>query len=342
MFNLEEIRIDSMIAHYIGYKAEEEGTVISDNELDADDNTCNVLKQYFLNPFKPEEYFHLDTNESMFSYVSSIFSNRDSFIEISAKMAGYLYQQSEHPKIKPGELYLVLFSNAVVDGEVVDAIGLFKSESKDTFLKVKHTSGGFDIIPETGVNINKLDKGCLIFNTEADKGYLVSVVDASGKGADAQYWRTSFLHLKPRQDEYYQTRSYLDMCKSFVVEQAPREFEVTKADQADFLNKSANFFKTNQEFDLEAFTQEVIPQPDIAESFKAYKKQYESEKDLKLEEEFSISLPAVKKQSKVFKNVIKLDKNFHIYVHGNREYIVKGYDEQTGMHYYQLYFKEEE
>jgi hypothetical protein len=342
MYNLQDIRIDRIITHYIGVKTEDEGTRISDSELDGDDNTFDILKQYFLNPFKSEEYFHLDNEQPMFAHIASLFEDQNCFLEKSVEIAHFLYDQSEHPKIKSGELYIVYFSNAIVDGEVVDAVGLFKSESKDTFLKVKSFSGGFDVAAETGVNINKLDKGCLIFNTEADKGYLVSVVDASGKGADAQYWRNYFLHLKPRRDEYYQTSSYLDMCKSFVVEQAPKEFEVTKADQADFLNKSANFFKSNQDFDLNNFTQEVIPQPEIAESFKEYKKQYEVEKEVKLDEEFAISLPAVKKQAKVFKNVIKLDKNFHIYVHGSREYIVKGYDEQTGMHYYQLYFKEEE
>lgn len=342
MFNLQDIQIDSIIAHYVGSKTEEEGTRISDSTIEADEETLSVLKQYFLNPFKAEEYFHLDKEETMFSYISSIFDDKNKLPEQSVSMANYLYDQSEHPKIKPGEFYVVYFSNAVVDGEIVDAIGLFKSESKDTFLKVKLYSGSFDIVPETGININKLDKGCLIFNTEADKGYLVSVIDASGKGADAQYWRSYFLHLKPRKDEYYQTRSYLDMCKTFVIEQAPKEFEVTKADQVDFLNKSTNFFKSNQEFDMQSFTQEVIPQPEIAESFKEYKKQYEAEKEIKLDEEFAISLPAVKKQAKVFKNVIKLDKNFHIYVHGNREYIVKGFDEQTGMHYYQLFYKEEE
>jgi hypothetical protein len=50
----------------------------------------------------------------------------------------------------------------------------------------------------------------------------------------------------------------------------------------------------------------------------------------------------VKKQAKAFKNVIKLDCNFHIYVHGGEGLIKKGYDEETGMEYYQLYFKKEE
>jgi hypothetical protein len=36
--------------------------------------------------------------------------------------------------------------------------------------------------------INKLDKGCLIFNTEWENGDIVTVVDNTNKGVDAQYW----------------------------------------------------------------------------------------------------------------------------------------------------------
>ena len=38
-----------------------------------------------------------------------------------------------------------------------------------------------------GVNINKLDKGCLIFNTNKEDCYVVSVVDNSNRG-EAKYW----------------------------------------------------------------------------------------------------------------------------------------------------------
>jgi hypothetical protein len=55
---------------------------------------------------------------------------------------------------------------------------------------------GFEIESEKGVNINKLDKGCLIFNTEKEKGYIVAVVDNTNKGADAQYWVDDFLHVQ--------------------------------------------------------------------------------------------------------------------------------------------------
>jgi hypothetical protein len=48
----------------------------------------------------------------------------------------------------------------------------------------------------------------------------------------------------------------------------------------------------------------------------------------------------VKKQARVFKNILKLDKNFDIYIHGNRELIEKGIDE-NGRKYYKIYYEEE-
>jgi hypothetical protein len=62
---------------------------------------------------------------------------------------------------------------------------------------------------------------------------------------------------------------------------------------------------------------------------------------VQFEDEFDIHLSAVKKQSKVFKSVLKLDKNFHVYIHGRRDLIERGYDELSGKHFYKIYFEEE-
>ena len=61
---------------------------------------------------------------------------------------------------------------------------------------------------------------------------------------------------------------------------------------------------------------------------------------MELADSFEISAQAVKKQARVFKNVLKLDKNFHIYIHGNREMIEQGVDE-NGRKYYKIYYEEE-
>ena len=37
--------------------------------------------------------------------------------------------------MRSGEFYVAYFSDCVLDDEIVDAIGIFKSENKDTYLK---------------------------------------------------------------------------------------------------------------------------------------------------------------------------------------------------------------
>ena len=39
--------------------------------------------------------------------------------------------------------------------------------------------------------------------------------------------------------------------------------------------------------------------------------------------------------------MLKLDKNFHVYVHGKRDYIEKGFDSQKGMNFYKLFYENE-
>jgi hypothetical protein len=134
----------------------------------------------------------------------------------------------------------------------------------------------------------------------------------------------------------------MSLCKTFVEEKLPEQFEISRMDQVDLLKKSVDYLKEKEVFDLQAFQQEVISQPELIDSFQQYKTQYESDRNIEIMPEFDIHDSAVKKQTKYMKSVIKLDKNFHIYVHGRPDNIQKGYDEERGMHFYQLFFREEE
>ncbi len=346
MLYTEEISIAQLVLHKVGNKSQDEGIRISANPIPVDDAVQSLLLQYFLSPFKSEEYYNL-THESdvsfneVYRYVSQIFENPESLYDQSVHVARHLYEESTHPKIKSGELYVVYLRDCIVDGEQTDAVGLFKSESKETFLKVYPSGDSFEIEYEDGINIHKLDNGCLIFNTEKENGYLVSVVDNLRQSGEATYWRDNFLNLAPRRDDFHQTEQCLEMCKQFVTERLPENFHIDKADQADMLNRSVAFFKENDEFSFDDFATQVMKQPEVIESLKEYKEEYENNMDVKIDDQFDISETAVKKQSKNFKSVIKLDKNFHIYIHGNRNLIEKGYDAQKDMGFYRLYFNEE-
>jgi antitoxin component HigA of HigAB toxin-antitoxin module len=119
-------------------------------------------------------------------------------------------------------------------------------------------------------------------------------------------------------------------------------FDISKTDKIDLLNRSIKYFKDQESFDMDEFTNKVIEDPEGIELFKNYKKNYEEEYDIQIADSFSISNVAVKKQARVFKSVLKLDRNFHIYIHGDKELIEKGFDEEKNMNYYKVYFRDEQ
>lgn len=120
----------------------------------------------------------------------------------------------------------------------------------------------------------------------------------------------------------------------------PDEFDVTKTDQIDLLNRSITYFKEHDSFDKKEFENEVLQDKGVINSFRKFDKEYRNENSLSELGEFDISEQAVKKQSRIFKSVLKLDKNFHIYIHGDKELIEKG-TEKDGRKYYKIYYSEE-
>ncbi len=348
MIDTSQLTIQDLVIHHIGNRTQGEQVRFSKMPvvLEEDDPVADFLIQYFFKPFKIEAYYNFVDGENgelnkMFELVTRIFEQPSTFYETSLETSNLLYESSNHPSIKAGEFYMAFFKDVVVDGEVVDAIGIFKSENKETFLKVYLKDQNFEIGAQEGINIKKLDKGCLIFNTEKEAGYKICSVDNINKGNEAKFWMNDFLGLKPREDNYYFTNNYLDLCKSFVGEVFNEEHEVPRTEQIDMLNRSMEFFSKNDNFNEQRFENEVIMDPEVVDAFRDYKTFFEEEKSIPLQAEFDISKSAVKQEKKYFKSVLKLDKNFHVYIHGKRQYIEQGYDQAKGLKYYKLYYEVE-
>jgi len=347
MVIISDAKLQSLATHFIGNKAAGEPLTLSKELVSVEDQELKqVLQQYFLASFQQAEAYNfwhpsdLALNEIR-HYAEAIFEDQSELLMHSISIARNLFEATDLPQIKSGELHVAYFKDLMVDQFVVDAVGIYKSESKDTFLKITESGRTFSFTADQGVNPNKLDKACLVLNTDADAGYRVMVIDRTNKGGEAQFWKDNFLKVRAASDDYHATTDYLDMYKNFVVEQIPSEFEVTRVEQIDFLNKSVNYFKKNEQFTRQEFEDQVLQIPEVIDSFRRYENQYKEDRDLDFGDEFSISGHAVKKQSRVFKSVLKLDKNFHIYIHGDKDLIEKGYDAQMGMNYYKIYFEEE-
>ena len=167
-----------------------------------------------------------------------------------------------------------------------------------------------------------MTKHVLILFTETP--YTVFIIDNTSNETD--YWQNEFIKVKLKQDDANSTNQFLTLAKSFVTKQFPSEFETTKADQIDLLNRSVEYFKKNENFDKQNFEQEVFQDNEVIKSFQNFDSKYRQENEINISDDFFISSQVVKQQARVFKSVLKLDKNFHIYIHGNNELIKQGVD----------------
>jgi hypothetical protein len=346
MIDFTNLHIDQVSVHQVGNKTKEEDLILAKSPIDTSDILTNgLMAKFFTASFtNPEFYSFTFSNEDfnlnpLFSYATQVFKG-SSFHLNSINIAKHLYELSLHPQIKSGDLFVAWLSGINVKGVETEALGIFKSENKQSFLKVNQGRGEFTVNYEDGINTEKLDKGCLIFNLDEDSGLKVCIVDKSNKATEAQFWKDDFLQIKPCNDEYHQTKEFMNLTKSFVTKQLEEDFVVTKADKIDLLNRSVDYFKTHDNFDKLDFEKDVFQDEAIIKSFQNFNEAYKETSDFNVSDFFEISPQAVKKQERVFKNVLKLDKNFHIYIHGDRKYIEQGV-ENDGRKFYKIYFENE-
>ncbi len=343
-----EAQLQTVAVHQVGNKTKEEKLRFSKAKLDISSSKIrNLLKTFFLQSFEGIEFYNFTfSNDDLvynpvYNYVSDIFDHPENLHEKSKDIAQHLYDVSIHPKIKSGDMFVAKLSGLYLGDQLTEAIGIFKSENKQSFLKLDRNSDEFYLDFDNGINVEKLDKGCLIFNVDKGDGYKVCIVDKSNRVTDAQYWRDNFLQLAPCNDSFNATREFMNITKEFIKEQVPQEFEVTRTDKIDLLNRSMDYFKENEAFYKEDFEDNVLQDENLIDSFRHYDQTYQAENKLAVDDHFGISDEAVKKQSRAFKSVIKLDKNFHIYVHGDKTLIEQGVDED-GRKYYKLFYENEQ
>lgn len=349
MIDFSRAELTHFCVHFVGNKGLGEELTLSDKVFEfKDDFVKDTILRYFLSPFKTDIYYQFKGNldvslASVANVCEGLFTDQKDFVKQSKKVAKLLYDQSIHPKIKGGEFYTCFFKDAVVDGELCNALGFFKTENKETYLKVYQHVDNFDIDCDNGININKLDKGCLVFESDKMKGYKLSIIDTNNRNAEcALYWQEDFLNAVIKPNGYYHTKNFIDTSRGFCEEILTEENNVNKQDQMMMLNRSTSYFKEKDRFDLKDFEKDVLVEPKLIGAFKEYRQDFNKRMDLTAIDEFDVSQTAVKKNQKYMRSVVKLDKNFHIYIHARHDYVERGYDEEKGLKYYKLFYVNEE
>lgn len=338
-------KIERAIVHQVGNKTNGDGVRFSSQESSlekVESDIDHLLKKVFL--FEDTYQFYFEptlTLNPVYTFIKAIFENSNNFVEESQNISRYLYEKSTHPKIKGGEVCFVYLKDCEVDGVEADAICILKSETKETILQFQPLENGYEVLRQQGLSLQKLDKGCVIFNIEGQNGYKLSVVDGTKKGDEAKYWIESFLHIRPSQNSYHKTKAVVEMFTNYVANEMPLSFDKTKSEQALMINRGLKELKSKSEGKLKEISEKVFTEHEIQKDFHRYSENYQVENKLLLDDSFEISKSAMKKKGLGALTTIKLDKNFDIQIHGGDKYIERGYDNDLKMNYYKLYFNQE-
>ncbi len=341
MIEFDEAIVNNLIFHKIG--SEQTMSFLNESEYNLNsEEEEETLKRIFLKPFTSAistyEFSHdidIELNV-LFSLIKGLLKD-EPFIEKSQSIHQHLKSVSKHPNIKEGELFVLKFDNLKMGNNYYQGVGIYKIENKENFIETSHSQNeelGLNF--KKGIGTRKLDKACLILATE--EPYTVLIIDNASIETD--YWVNDFAKVKLRKDYINSTSQFLTLTKSFITDQITNDFEVTKAEQIDLLNRSVDYFKTHDTFEKEVFEKEVFQESSVINSFRSFDTSYCENNDLELSDSFEISSQAVKKQARIFKSVLKLDKNFHIYIHGDKDLIEQGV-EKDGRKFYKIYYQDE-
>ncbi len=339
MIEIEHANISKVIYHSVS--VDDCKYHLSNSLYECLENEEQVLKTIFLKPFLNSfnafEFKHdIDINlNPLYKFANDILEGVE-FIGASKDICQHLKTVSKHPNIKDGDLFIMKLEDVKLDDNFYEALGIFKIENKQDFIETKTDYKNLSLSFKKGIGTKKLDKACLIIFT--DKPYTIFNID--NNSSDTEYWQDEFIKMALKNDNANNTNQFLALTKTYLTQHMPAEFQVNKADQIDLINRSVGYFKEHQNFDKQEFESEVLHHDELINSFRNFEDKYKSNNEVSFQDNFAISGQAVKKQARIFKSILKLDKNFHIYIHGNKEMIEQGV-EANGRKYYKIYYEEE-
>lgn len=348
MIKRTRAEISKCIIHKVANKYNSGYNSFSENAVRFDEESYELLLPFLLKPFQSVTQSYRFTHSAdirlneLNNFTDSIFNNEAEFIEKSKNIVNHLYEQSNSAQIKTGDVLVVYFENIEYKDLLTEAVGVFKIESKVNFFQTYKDENDFDVIVQKGISTKKLDKGCLVLNTQDGEGRVVLSVD--NNNYDAQYWIKNFLNVQYSDDRNLHTHNYLTLCKEFSDEVIKPEFG--KQEQSKFLANTVDFFKEHESVNYQDFKENVFEEDKHKNLFEDYKKHFEKLNDTLIRNSFEVSDSVLKKEKSKMKTEIKLDTNIKISIDVDApdaptEYLELGYDEEKKMRYYKVYFNEE-
>jgi len=344
MINLDNAIISKCIVHKVGNSYASEQSVFSNLEMDLEQHELleiqKIFTKNFKSPLKANRFMHpIDLNQNvMYKLVEDMFESDQNYLRNTKNIVKYLFEQSTHYSIKSGEIFIMNFEDVVHQDVLSNAIGIFKIENSTNFIKSDYHQNSISVFLDKGIVGRNIEKGCIVFNSDQHDGYIVYSYEKNN--SDTNYWNKNFLSIVKREDSFNTTSALLETYRDFVMNDISAE-SMSKKEKIEMITKSIEFVGEQEEsLSVEEFIQTTLVDKGAQEQYKTYLDNYKEAYEVEMEDTLVVSKDAVKYQQKKFKKVIKLDKNFHIYVHTNDDLMETGIDE-LGRKYYKLYFDQE-
>ena len=141
MIKRTRAEIDKCIIHKVANKYNSGQNAFSEELVRFDEESYELLLPFLLKPFSvlTQSYrftHHADVSlNSMHKFTADIFSDQDTFIDNSIQIVNHLYEQSNSANIKTGDVLVVYFEGIEFRDVLVEAVGVFKIESKVDFFQ---------------------------------------------------------------------------------------------------------------------------------------------------------------------------------------------------------------
>lgn len=348
MIDLSQARIKSVMLHHVGNKLKQEGKELGEKPLELDEDLEWNLANFFLSPFKKDEFFKFEGDlieNNVFGSADLFFQETNGIITTSTQIADWLYECGMFPHIKGGLLYVVHLTNCIIDEVTLEALGIFKSETRESFLEVtSKPDQSLSLKLSEGTLVNKLDRGCLVFNTFREDGYSLLCHNRDSFPKD---WNDDFLSVKRIPDDNYLTTHFIEVFIDWTEECLAVEGDTIELKMA--LNRTHRYFSKKKEFDLDEFLASVV-KPHLRLGFREYLESYCDDTSIDhgaIEAGFRISRSAYGKIKKRLKPVMKLDTSIQISASdkdfdSSSQYLERGFDKEKNMYFYKAYFNSDQ
>lgn len=333
MLEVTESKLSQFVVHYV-----DDTVVFSDEQQKVNDIVLEAalteLAFYKVDMEQQFDFFHetnIDLNE-VYTYAQAIFADRTQFYAQSKHIATHLQVASQHPNIKPGELFIGLFDNCLWRNEMRPVLAIAKIEDREMFLNVQNSDNLMTVQGIDGINVKKSTHVAIIIDQGDTEDPAVFL--KTRRKEDVVYWQERFLKLRATDESFYKTNLALTQCKKYILKQD----EFSNTDKLHYLNKTLEYFREQETFEVAPYIDNVF------ESVEAVQKDILMQNVSPYETE--ISEGAIVKAEKTFKRKIKLDDSVEIQVNirdvNELERVIEtGYDETTGRKFYKIYFTEE-